>query len=236
MLNLLYIAALSTGAFATLFVLSKIMGNREMSQLSMFDYINSITIGSIAAEMATSLSDNFMEPLVAMVVFAMLSVLMAFITTKSIKARRLITGRPTILLEKGQIYRKNLDRHRLDINEFLIQCRINGYFDLTDIHTAILEPNGKISFLPAVNTRPVTPEDMNLSPQQKTPVANVIIDGHIMSKNLQHTGNDEKWLNSQLSALGAGKVSDVFLATCDCNNKLTVYKRIEEKLKRDILG
>ena len=234
--DLFYIAALSIGAFVTLFVLSKIMGNREMSQLSMFDYINSITIGSIAAEMATSLSDNFMEPLAAMFVFAMLSVLMAFITTKSIKARRLITGCPTILLEKGQIYRKNLDRHRLDINEFLTQCRIKGYFDLADIHTAILEVNGKISFLPTASTRPATPEDMNLTPQQKTPVANVILDGHIMHKNLKHTGNDENWLNAQLSALGAGKASDVFLATCDCNNKLTVYKRIEEKLKRDILG
>lgn len=236
MQDLIYITALSTGAFVSLFLLTKIMGNREMSQLSMFDYINSITIGSIAAEMATSLTDNFMEPLVAMLVFALLSVLMAFITTKSIKARRLLTGRPAILFENGKIYRKNLDRHRLDINEFLTQCRINGYFDLSEIHTAILESNGKISFLPAVGTRPATPEDMNLMPQQKTPVANVIIDGNIMHKNLQHTGNDENWLNAQLSALGAGKISDVFLATCDCNNKLTVYKRIDEKLERDIMG
>jgi uncharacterized membrane protein YcaP (DUF421 family) len=161
---------------------------------------------------------------------------MAYITSKSIKARRLLTGRPSILLENGTIYRKNLDRHRLDINEFLTQCRINGYFDLTEIHTAILESNGKISFLPAVGTRPATPEDMNLMPQQKTPVANVIIDGKVMHKNLQHTGNNETWLHSQLSALGAGKISEVFLATCDCNNKLTVYKRIDERLDRDILG
>jgi len=232
---LFYIAALSTGAFVTLFVLTKIMGNREMSQLSMFDYINSITIGSIAAEMATSLTDNFLEPLVAMVVFAILSVLVAYITSKSIKARRLLTGRPVILFENGTIYRKNLAKHRLDINEFLTQCRINGYFDLSEIHTAILEANGKLSFLPAVGTRPATPEDMNIMPQQKTPVSNVIIDGHVMEKNLQHTGNDETWLNEQLSALGAGKISEVFLATCDCNNKLTVYKRIDENMKRNIL-
>ena len=235
MQNLLHISALSAGAFVTLFVLTKIMGNREMSQLSMFDYINSITIGSIAAEMATSITDNFMEPLIAMFVFALLSVLMAFVTTKSIKARRILSGRPTILFENGQIYRKNLDRHRLDINEFLTQCRINGYFDLSEIHTAILESNGKLSFLPAVGTRPATPEDMNLMPQQKTPVTNVIIDGNIMHKNLQHTGNDENWLNKELSALNAGKVSDIYLATCDCNNKLTVYKRIDDKLDRDIL-
>ena len=234
--DLIKITVLSTGAFVTLFVLSKIMGNREMSQLSMFDYINSITIGSIAAEMATSLSDNFMEPLVAMFVFAMLSVLMALITTKSIMARRLFTGRPTILFENGTIYRKNLDRHRLDINEFLTQCRINGYFDLQEIHTAILESNGKISFLPAAGTRPATPEDMKLKPQQKTPVANVIMDGNIMHKNLKHTGNNEYWLKTQLSQLGAGNISEIFLATCDCNNKLQVYKRIDEKLKRDILS
>lgn len=233
-MQLLYIAALSVGAFVTLFILTKIMGNREMSQLSMFDYINGITIGSIAAEMATALEADFKEPLLAMVIFAALSVLTSYLTNKSIKARRLLTGRPVILYENGKLYEKNLSRNRLDVNEFLTQCRINGYFDLNEIHTAILEPNGKVSFLPAVGSRPATPEDLNLTPQQKTPVANVIIDGHIMRKNLQHTGNDENWLNSQLSALGTGKISDVFLATCDCNNKLTVYKKLEEKMDRDV--
>lgn len=79
----------------------------------------------------------------------------------------------------------------MDLGEFLVQCRVNGYFDLTDIQTALLEPNGKISFLPVSNKRPVTGEDLNISPSQNYLVANVIIDGKIMSQNLKHMGNNE---------------------------------------------
>ncbi len=233
-MELLHIFLTSLGSVIALFILTKIMGNRQLSQLSMFDYINGITIGSIAAEMATSLEDDFMKPLIAMVVYALLAVLISITTDKSIKLRRFLTGKSLILFEDGKIYKENLKKARLDVNEFLTQCRNSGYFNIADLQVAILEANGKISFLPLASQRPVTPSDLNLSPPEDKPLVNVIIDGKIIPGNLKFTGNDEKWLEKQLHAQGISKVSDVFLATCDCKNCLSIYVKIKKPMTRDI--
>lgn len=142
------IILLSLGSIVILFILTKLMGNREMSQLSMFDYVVSITIGSIAAEMSTSLEDNFVEPAIAMIVYGLVATAISYFTCKSIKVRRVVSGRGKVLYDNGKLYRKNFIKSKLDLNEFLMQCRINGYFNLADIQTAILESNGRISFLP----------------------------------------------------------------------------------------
>ncbi|MEM1484240.1 DUF421 domain-containing protein [Oscillospiraceae bacterium PP1C4] len=205
-----------------------------MSQLSMFDYINGITIGSIAAEMATSLEDDFMKPLAAMIIYALVSVLISIATNKSIKLRRILTGETLILLDDGKIYKKNLKKAKLDISEFLTQCRSSGYFNIANIQTAILEPNGRISFLPVSLQRPVTPCDLNLSPSQEKPVVNVIIDGKVLPDNLKFTGNNDTWLEKQLHAQGISKIADVFLATCDCDNQLSVYIKLEKSSSRDM--
>lgn len=223
------------GAAITLFILSKLMGNREMSQLSVFDYINSITIGSIAAEMATCEFTDLTKPFTAMIIFALFIILLSLLTNKSIKLRRLITGKPSILYDNGQLYYKALRKAKMDLGEFLMQCRVNGYFDLSDIQTALLEANGKISFLPVSNKRPIIGEDLNISPDQNYLVANVIIDGNIMAQNLKHIGQNEKWLMKQLHTQNISDVSEIFLATCDRDNKLCIYRKLKEKVAVDLL-
>ena len=109
-MEILQILLTSLGSIIALFILTKIMGNRQMSELSMFDYVNGITIGSIAAEMATSLEDDFLKPLVAMVVYTLVAVLISILTCKSIKLRKIFTGRPLILYENHKIYKKNLKK------------------------------------------------------------------------------------------------------------------------------
>jgi uncharacterized membrane protein YcaP (DUF421 family) len=232
-MELLHIFLTSLGSVAALFLLTKIIGNRQMSQLSMFDYINGITIGSIAAEMATALEDDFLKPLTAMVVYALLSLLFSFVTGKSVKMRRFLTGETLILLDNGKIFKKNLKRAKLDLSEFLTQCRTSGYFNIANIQTALLEPNGKISFLPVSSKRPVIPCDLDLTPTQEKIVVNVIIDGEILYDNLKYTGNDEQWLKKQLHAQGISKPSDIFLATCDNENHLSIYIKIEKGMTRD---
>ena len=219
------IILLSVFSEIILFILTKLMGNKEMSQLSMFDYIIGITIGSIAAEMATSLENNFMEPLIAMAVYAIVAVLISIISYKSIKFRRFIYGNALILLDNGELYRKNFKTAKLDLNEFLLQCRTNGYFNLNDIQTAILESNGKISFLPKASKKPVTPEDLNLIPKITHPSINIILDGHVLEENLKHTGHDLIWLNEKLAKQNITNISEVFLATCDSNNNVSAYFR-----------
>ena len=115
------------------------------------------------------------------------------------------------------------------------QCREQGYFDVSKLETAILEGNGRISFLPKATDRPLTPSDVNLAATQDFMVANVILDGRIMSENLKNTGNDEKWLISQIKGQGAKRVEDVLLATCDATNKVTVFMKENKKKDPDIL-
>lgn len=233
-MELLYIFFTSLGSIIVLFILTKIMGNREMSQLSMFDYINGITIGSIAAEMATSLENDFLKPLTAMVVYTMVIVLISLVNSKSIKMRRFINGETLILLDDGKLYRENFKKAKLDIGEFLTQCRKSGYFDISNLQTAILEPNGRISFLPLSTQRPVTPNDLKLTPPKEKPLVNIIIDGKILPDNLKFIGKDEKWVEKQLNVQGVSKVSDVFLGICDNKNNLIIYVKINKPMTRDI--
>lgn len=224
----------SLASIITLFFITKVIGDRQISQLSMFDYINGITIGSIAAEMATSLEKNPWYPFIAMVVYGVASVFMSYTSCKSIKFRRFVEGKAIILFHDKSLYQKNLLKAKIDVDEFLTLCRQSGYFTLEDIHTAILEPNGKISFLPNSYSRPVNPRDLNLDPVQALPAFNVIIDGKILYGNLKATGNNEKWLEKQLREYGIKDMSVVMLATCDKNNNFYVYEKQTDSETRDI--
>ncbi len=220
---------------ASLFLFTKLMGNREMSQLSMFDYISSIAIGSIAGEMAVMSTDSILEPLLSMALYSGIAILVSYSTCKSIYLRRFFEGQAILLYQNGQIYEKNLLKAKLDVDELLSACRISGYFDLEEIHTVYLETNGTVSILPKALNRPVTPEDLNLSPTQTVPLANVIIDGKILKDNLKSTGKDEKWVEKQLSSQGVPDMKEVILATFDQNNdKLNIYKKFHKKMLRDI--
>lgn len=200
----------------------------------MFDYINGITIGSIGAELATALENDFWFPLIALALYTFLIWLVSYVSEKNIKARRFLTGRSILLMENGKIYNRNFKTAKIDMNEFLTQCRIQGYFNLDDIDTAVLEQNGKISFLPKSNARPVTPEDLNLNPQQEKTVINVIMDGCILPENLKRSGKDEVWLNKELARLKIGNIKDVFIAFCDSNNKLSAYVKVSEHPLNDL--
>ena len=217
-----------------LFLLAKLMGNRQVSQMSMFDYVNGITIGSIAAEFATSLEDDYWMPLTAMVVYGVTAALISYITCKSMAARKFINGKPVVLYENGKLYEKNLAAAKLDINEFLTQCRTAGYFDLADLQTAILETNGQVSFLPLAAQRPVTPEDLQMTPDPERPCVNVILDGTVIPKNLKYTGNDDVWLKKQLEAQHVTRIGDVFLATVNAQNELDVYPRTGERVAHEM--
>ncbi|MCI8521074.1 MAG: DUF421 domain-containing protein [Clostridia bacterium] len=224
---------MSIGSIIALFISTKVIGNKQMSELSMFDYINGITIGSIAAEMATALENDFYYPLMAIAIYTIVIWLISIISEKSLKSRRIFAGRSIILMENGKLFEKNLRTSKIDINDFLAQCRINGYFNTDDIDTAILEQNGKISFLPKSDTKPLTPRDINLSPEQEKLSQVVILDGHIMTENLKRSGNNKKWLESELKKQKIGNIKDVYLAECDNNNNLSVFKRLEEAPKND---
>lgn len=233
-MEILLIILTSTASIIALFLLTKLMGNRQMSQLSMFDYIIGISIGSIAAEMATELEGHIIQPLTAMVVYALFAVLFSIVTSKSLKLRRLLTGETLILFQNGKLYKKNLKKAHLEVSEFLSQCRTAGYYDIAKLQSAMLEPSGKISFLPLATQRPVTPMDLQLTPPPEQPLVNLILDGKPLYDNLKFIGRDEAWLREELKNQQITDIKQVFLATCDNTYTVSVYPLLQTKMTRDM--
>lgn len=230
----------SIGSIIVLFLLTKMLGYKQISELSMFDYVNSISIGSIAAEMATEIDGDFMKPLLAMVVYAVAALIITVLSNHSLKFRRFVEGDSIILFQNGKIYKKNLSKARIDVSEFLAQCRIQGYFDLSDISLAIMESNGKISIMPSTAAKPVSIEDLKpdeLMTDKKQPARaciNVIMDGVVLQENLKQSGNNDIWLKNELGKQGISNPERVFLATVDDNNKLNVYVKTDDKPENDL--
>lgn len=201
-------------SIAVLFVLCRLNGQRTVAQMTVFDYLNGITIGSIAAELATEL-ESWQEPLLAMVLYGLITAGINKLNCKSLAARRVLNGRPVVVLENGRIDARALSRANIDLNEFLIQCRSAGYFDLNQLTAAILEPNGHFSFLPSETSRPVSPKDLGLAPPQENVWYPLIVDGKLLQENLHAIGCEEKWLQTQLRKFSLHSTAETFLAVSD---------------------
>lgn len=221
-MGILQIVGTAAFSAAALFIIAKVMGHKEIAQLDFFDYLSGITIGSIAAELATELEKPW-KPLCAMVVYGVIALVLDALANRFAKTRKYVNGTPTILFDKGKLYRENLKKAKLNLSDFLMLCRQQGYFNLVDIQTAVFESNGKLSVLPCSGSRPATPTDMALSPPQEEFSVEVIMDGRILGENLHRMGLDVKWLQKQLTAQGYQSAKDVFLGLCDSSHQLSLY-------------
>ncbi len=231
----LNICVLSIVSFLVLLLLSRLMGNRQICQLSMFDYVSSISIGSIAAELATQLDSDWWQPLLAMVLYALLTILLALACRKSLRLRRLLNGAPVVLYQDGELYKAALRRARIDLNDLLSQMRCQGYFDLSELQAVVQEPSGQLSFLPRVEQRPVKVEDLNLHPEKEGLVINLVLDGRVLEQNLRSIRRDRRWLQGQLAAKGFSDPCQLLLVTWDCCGTLTVYPAGERTVNPELL-
>lgn len=218
-----------------LFFLTKLLGKKQISQLSLFDYIVGITIGSIAADISLDIEKNFIAGLLSLLIFVFVSYLITVLTMKSIKARRFFTGVPTVLVEKGKIIESGLRKTKIDINELLAEARIAGYFDLEEIDYALMEINGTISFLPREKEKPATKKDMNIKCDNGGLTVNAIIDGKYMDNNMRAIGKDKKWLDHEVKIQGHDNYDDILLATIDTNYQVTVYRKGVKPEKNTVL-
>ena len=203
-----------------LFIITKIMGHKQVSQLDFFDYVSGITIGSIGAELATELEEPY-KPLIALCVWGGASLILNLIAHKMPRTRKYINGSPTILMNAGKLYRKNLKKAKLDLSEFMLLCREQGYFDIEEIQTAIFEHNGKLSILPKAASRPATPEDLKITAKATHIGVEVIMDGRVMGDNICRAGKDKKWLEACLKGQGYTSAKEIFLG---------IYRPEEDKL------
>ena len=209
----------------TLFFITKLIGRKQVSELNLFDYVISISIGNFAAEMTINLEYQVLNGFISIIVFGIVSAFVSFLAMKSIFFRRIVMGTPIIIIDNGKFLYKNIKKLKLDINDILEIARSSGYFDISNIKYAIMEVSGRVSFLPFEKYLPVNNKDMNIKLKKRGLCANVIIDGNIMDNNLKMINKDKKWLKKNLKISGYHSTSDILLATIDENDKLSIFKK-----------
>ena len=219
----------------TLFIVTKILGKKQVSELSLFDYVIGISIGNFAAEMTINIDSEEINGILAVIIFGIVAYFVSWITMKSMVLRRLFIGTPTIIIQDGKLLKKNMKKVRLDINDLLEECRIKGYFDLSTIAYGIMEVNGEMSFLPKSNYKMLTPLDIKIKPEQEKLLANVIIDGNVMYNNLKLMDKDDKWLLKKLKIKGYNNIKEILLCTLDTNGKIVIYGNNDDVVSMDIL-
>lgn len=223
-MKILWVLLAAPLSAAALFFITKVIGRKQLSQLDLFDYVTGITIGSIAAELATELEEP-MRPLLALAAWAVISVALSLIGNKSNRSRRFINGSPVMLMKGGRLIRENFARCRLDLSEFLMMARQAGYFDVGEIDSAVAEYNGKVSFLPKAEKKPLCPADTGAAAQKAEVYRAVILDGEIMRETLGSLGFDEVWLKRRLDEMKAPGVGEIFLAVCSESGETEVYPK-----------
>lgn len=180
---------------AYLFIISKLMGKKQIAQLEFVDYVMGISIGSISADMATDVGETpFYYYLIGMTVFFLFDLLVSFLGRKGPTLKHFFKGHPETIIYNGQFVYKALKKSKLDINEVLAMCREKGYFDICDVEFAVFETSGNLSIMPKGNQKPIVVEDMGIkSTEPKLPYY-LIIDGHISFSTLTELKKDVKWL------------------------------------------
>ncbi len=212
-------------SLVTLFLVAKVIGKKQVSQMSLFDYVIGISIGNFAAEMTVDINIPFLNGIVAVIIFGVFAQIINYITMKSIYLRRFFMGTPTILIDNGKILEKGLKKVKMDINDLLEECRNAGFFDMSQIESAVMEVNGKLSILPKSEYRPLTPNDMNIKVEEEYIKSPVIIDGKIMINNLKNMKKTESWLKKNLKSLGYKNIENLLLVTIDNSNNVDVYTK-----------
>ena len=205
-----------------LFIMLKVMGKKQLSQLNLFDYITGITIGSIVADISLDIEKSLLSGIICLLIYCIISISISSLSLKSIKLRSILDGKETVLIQNGKIIRDNLAINKITINDLITEARLMGYFNIKDIYTAILEPNGKISFELKEKEKPLTKKDYLLNSLDKGLVYNLIIDGEVVKENLKKSKITISWLEHELKVIGKKK-EDILLLTVDSDKSINYY-------------
>lgn len=218
-------AAASLTAALLLFVLTRLMGKKQIAQLSFFDYTVGISIGSVAAAVSVDSSIPLLSGIVSMIVWAALPLCFSKFSMRSLTARRLLDGKPIILMQDGKIAESGLKKAKFTVNDLLEELRLKDIYDISAVRFAILETNGRMSVLKE-NQKQSQPERF---------FANVVIDGVLMRQNLMRAGLSEEKITAALRAAGAAGPAEVLLAVSDRKGNMRVYKRSDSPSPLDVL-
>lgn len=207
----------------------RIMGKRQIGQLQPFELAIAIMISELAAVPMQNTGIPLLNGIIPIMTLLLAQVLLSFISLKSLRARALICGKPSILIENGKIIESELLKEMYTLNDLLEQMRIKNVTNISDVEFAILETNGQLSIIPKSQKRPLNPEDMNLSTNYEGLALDMIIDGKVIDKNLKKANLDKKWLENELSKHGIQRVEDIFFASLDSNGNLYYQEKQKSK-------
>ncbi|SHE88022.1 Uncharacterized membrane protein YcaP, DUF421 family [Seinonella peptonophila] len=211
-------------SFVVLLMLARILGKVQISQLTFFNYITGITIGSMAADIAAESQTPFLNGLISLIWWSILTILVGYISLKSTKGRILLDGQPSILIKQGVIMEDVLKANRLNLDDLSMLLREKSVFSLKDVDYAILEPDGKLSVLKKVTQQSVTKQDIQISSHSKYLPSEIISDRKIVEKNLKELGLDQSWVLRELRKQGIQSIDEVFYAEIQADGSLLIQK------------
>ncbi|MCS0652720.1 DUF421 domain-containing protein [Cytobacillus firmus] len=217
----LLIGARSILFVGVLFVITKLIGKKQISELSFFEYVSGITIGSIAGEIIMGLDNHWASGILSIMIFGLVTLFADMLALKSKSFRDFFEGKGTIFIKDGKILEDNLKKERYSIDDLSSLLRQKNVFKAADVEFAVLEPRGDLSIMLKKENQPLTPKDLQLNlPQEKEPQT-VIMDGNILNDPLAGSGKNKKWLKAEIEKLGLTQ-ENIFLGQIDSFGDLTV--------------
>jgi len=211
--------------FTVLLILTRLLGKKQLGQLTIFTYITGIAMGNIAGDMVVHRDIKLIDGIAGLVMWAILTFIVELISLKSSKARVLLDGEPTIVIKKGVIIQKALSAHRLNMDDLTMMLRVNNIFSIKDVDYAILEPNGQLSVLKKPELETPTKKDMLVKSDDRRYIpTEIIVDGKLVEKNLKELNLSAHWLDQRIKQAGLNSVKDVFFAELQSDGSLYVSK------------
>ncbi|MBT2725414.1 DUF421 domain-containing protein [Bacillus sp. ISL-75] len=204
-----------------LFITTKVLGKKQISELSFFEYVAGITIGSIAGEVVTGLEANVWHGMLAVLIFFLVTFLVDFVSLKSKAFRDFAEGKGTVVIKDGKVLENNLKKEKYSIDELSALLRQKDIFRIADVEFAVLEPRGNLSTLLKTENRPLTPKDLQMKMAKEKEPQTVIMDGNIIDESLRCSGKGRGWLYTELEKLDV-TLDNVFIGQVDSYGELTV--------------
>ncbi|MCX7569296.1 DUF421 domain-containing protein [Tumebacillus sp. DT12] len=202
--------------FVVLLMLTRILGKKQISQMTFFTYITGIALGNIAGDMVVHRDITVLDGVTGMVLWAVLTLVVEFASLKSSKARVLLDGEPTIVIKEGRVLERAMASNRLNMDDLSMLLRNKDVFSVGEVDYAILEPNGELSVLkkvkPPQNRRRFLPTEL-------------IVDGQLVERNLAKLHRTREWLESKLRQEGVESLEDVFFVELQEDGSLYVDRR-----------
>ncbi|HEU4965786.1 MAG TPA: DUF421 domain-containing protein [Bacilli bacterium] len=212
--------------FVVLLFLTRVLGKKQLSQMTFFTYITGIALGNIAGDMVVHSDIKLHTGILGLALWALLTFGIETLSLKSSKARVLLDGEPTILIKEGKVLEKAMASNRLNMDDLSMLLRTKNIFSLRDVDYAILEPNGQISVLKQVAQESVTKQDLQLpTPKRQYLPTELIVDGQVVQRNLQELGLNRSWLSVQLKQQGIDSYEDIFYAELQSDGSIWIDKK-----------